>query len=163
MISYNKWTWAESSPLFPVLFHFPCGCMTVSQMHGSILVLLCSVAFEEFLLPNHLFFLNLSGKVHWDPSSKLLKAITQYCNKKLTHWSWLAWERCFFAFWENIKHHLCCQKLAKYVSMLPWGEKLHRVYVGCSFSSLDLILHFTEHSWSISDLFKIIFYYLSKK
>lgn len=43
----------------------------LSQMPGSILVLLWLVAFEAFLLPNHFCFLKLSGKVHWNPCSKV--------------------------------------------------------------------------------------------
>lgn len=115
----NQVLYSLSSSISPV-------AAWLSQMPATILVLLCSVAFLAFVLPNHVFFLKLSGKVHWNPSSKLLKAIPQYWNKKLTRWSWLAWEHCFFPFRENIKPHLCCQKLAKYVSMLPWGEKYHR-------------------------------------
>lgn len=41
-------------------------------MSASILVLLCSVAFEAFLLPHHFCFLKLLGKVHWNASSKFL-------------------------------------------------------------------------------------------
>lgn len=115
VISYNKWIWAEVTPLFPVLFHFLCGCVTVPNACK------CSVAFEAFLLPNHFCFLKFLGKVHWNPNSKVLKAFPQYWNKNRTHWSWLAWEHCSFAFWENIKPHLCRQKLDTYISMLPWG------------------------------------------